>query len=360
MVRIGDRVEEYIIEEEVGRGGMGRVYRAVHEQIGQEVALKMLLPQFFDDERHLKRFLNEARVLVHLQHPNLVPLLGFPTYQGRPFIVMPFIEGDTLERLLAREGRLPLKRAVGIFTDICNGLTCVHENGVLHRDLKPANILIRATDGAALLTDFGIARAIGTERLTLTGMVVGTAEYLSPEQASGGSPDDPRSDVYAVGILLYEMLTGQVPFRHISAAQVLMKQVSAAPPPPRMVVPDLPQALCDALLRALEKDPVARFATAAEFLQAVEATVDLAPVDPEAPTSEQPATGPVLPTEKPAARPPEPQVSSTPPPTIQPARRQSSVGSFLRLAWRKKGAAALGAVVGAALAVAAWYVSTQL
>ena len=139
-----------------------------------------------------------------------------------------------------------------------------------------------------------------------------------------------------------------------------MKQVSAAPPPPRMVVPDLPEALCDALLRALEKDPVHRFATVAEFLHAVEATVDLAPVDPEAPTSEQPATGPVLPTEKPAPRPPEPPVSSTPPPSIQPPRRQSRVGSFVRLAWRKKGAAALGAVVGGSLAVAGWYVFTQL
>ncbi len=346
LVRPGQRIEEYIIEAEVGRGGMGRVYRAVHEQIGQVVALKMLLPQFFNEDRQMKRFLNEARVLVHLQHPNLVPLLGFPTHEGRPLIVMPFIEGETLETLLAREGRLPLERAVDLFCQVCEGLACVHDVGVMHRDLKPANILIRATDGQALLTDFGIARAIGSERLTMTGMVVGTAEYLSPEQASGSARDDLRGDIYSVGILLYEMLTGQVPFRHANAAQVLMKQVSAQPPPPRLIVPGLSQDVESVVLRALEKDPNDRFQTVREMRDSLLAAVEGRP----------------LPTPEPVRRKP---VSEAPTPIFQAsgkARAQTPVPATPRGSETKRllGQTVLGAGIGAALATALWYLITRM
>lgn len=345
LVRPGQRIEEYIIEAEVGRGGMGRVYRAVHEQIGQVVALKMLLPQFFNEDRQMKRFLNEAKVLVHLQHPNLVPLLGFPTHEGRPLIVMPFIEGETLECLLAREGRLPLERAVDLFCQICEGLASVHDHGVMHRDLKPANILIRATDGQALLTDFGIARAVGSERLTMTGMVVGTAEYLSPEQASGSARDDLRGDIYSVGILLYEMLTGQVPFRHANAAQVLMKQVSAQPPPPRLIVPQLSQDVEGVVLRALEKDPNDRFQTVRELRDSLLAAVEGQPTPTPEPSRRRPVSAAPTPTPTSAAERTE-QVPARPVRRADDARRL--VGQIV-----------LGASIGAALATALWYLITR-
>ena len=343
IIRPGQRLEEYIVEAEVGRGGMGRVYRAVHQQIGQVVALKMLLPQFFDEARQMKRFLNEAKVLVHLQHPNLVPLLGFPTYEGRPLIVMPFIEGETLEKLLARQGRLTMERAVELCCQVCEGLACVHDHGVMHRDLKPANILIRETDGQALLTDFGIARAIGSERLTMTGMVVGTAEYLSPEQASGSSRDDLRGDVYSVGILLYEMLTGQVPFRHANAAQVLMKQVSSPPPPPRLILPELPSAMEQVILRALAKDPDDRFQTVREFRDAVLAAVD----------GDPPATP--LPVRRAAPETPAVVVEagSTDQMPEAPPRKSNEWSRLL-------GQILLGATIGAALATALWYAMTRM
>jgi len=347
VIRPGQRVEEYLVEAEIGRGGMGRVYRAVHTQIGQVVALKMLLPQFFDEERQMKRFLNEAKVLVHLQHPNLVPLLGFPTHEGRPLIVMPFIEGETLEKLLARQGRLSLERALELFCQICEGLACVHEHGVMHRDLKPANILIRSTDGQALLTDFGIARAVGSERLTLTGMVVGTAEYLSPEQASGSARDDLRGDVYSVGILLYEMLTGQVPFRHVNAAQVLMKQVSAPPPPPRLIVPELTQLVERVILRALAKDPDDRYQTVRDFRDAVLAAVEGNPLATPEPTRPVEAT-----VKKPRAA-----ERTDPPATIERVERAAEATGGLR---RLMGQILLGAAIGAATATALWYALAHL
>jgi serine/threonine-protein kinase len=268
LPQVGDDVEGYEILEEVGKGGMGRVYRARHKLTGQEVALKMLLPRLAPDKLQRARFVNEAKVLARLDHPNLVPLLGFLDVGGRTFIVMPFVRGITLDRMLRKQGRLAVDVAVDLFDQIAAGLGHVHSHQILHRDLKPANVIVRG-DGRVMLTDFGIARAIGADKLTATGMVVGTAEYLAPEQASGESRDDLRSDIYALGVLLYEMLTGQVPFRHPNAAEVLRHHVSTPPPPPRLIVPDLPAALEEAVLRSLAKDPDQRFADVGDFRQAV-------------------------------------------------------------------------------------------
>ncbi len=263
----GEEVEGYVITGELGRGGMGRVYHAEHRTTGQEVALKMLMPQFASEPRLRNRFLNEAKVLAKLEHINLVPLLGFIEQGPRVFIVMPYIKGITLERMLRRQGRLNLSVALDLFEQVCAAIEHVHRHDVLHRDLKPSNVIVRA-DGRVVVTDFGIARAIGGEKLTLPGMVVGTAEYLAPEMATGTSQDDKRSDVYSLGILLYEMLTGQVPFQHPNAGEVLQRQVTAPPPPPRGIVPDLPEALEATILRALEKDPADRYQRPTDFAEA--------------------------------------------------------------------------------------------
>ncbi|MGK0362530.1 MAG: tRNA A-37 threonylcarbamoyl transferase component Bud32 [Bradymonadia bacterium] len=270
LVQPGDLVDGYVIKQEIGRGGMGRVYRAEHEVTGQEAALKMLLPQLVNDARLKARFVNEAKVLARLEHTNLVRLLGFIESQRRAFIVMPYVAGTTLDKCMQREGRLDMTAAFDLFSQMVDGLDHMHRHGVMHRDLKPSNVIIQA-DGKVKITDFGIARAVGSAKLTMEGMVVGTAEYLAPEQANGTLRDDLRSDVYSLAILLYEMLTGRVPFRHPSAAKVLIKQVSAAPPPPRTIRPEIPVGVEAALLRALAKKPDARFDSVVDFREAVAA-----------------------------------------------------------------------------------------
>ena len=295
MPQVGDRVENYEIQSEIGRGGMGRVYLAVHALTGQEVALKMLLPQFSNEPRLRARFLNEAKVLAKLEHPNLVPLLGFIEQGSRGFIVMPYVRGITLERMLKRQGRLSLDIVVGLFEQLCAAIEHVHRHDFLHRDLKPSNVIVRG-DGRVMVTDFGIARVVGAEKMTLPGMVVGTAEYLAPEQACGTSRDDKRSDIYSLGILLYEMVTGQVPFHHPNAGEVLQRQVSSPPPPPRTIVPEISPELESVMLRALAKEPDKRFQSAQEFANVLRTTVCARPstrevVEREAAAAVPPAPG---------------------------------------------------------------------
>ncbi|MCB9535868.1 MAG: serine/threonine protein kinase [Myxococcales bacterium] len=351
MPSAGETVEGYVIEAEIGRGGMGRVYRATHEVTGQQVALKMLLPKLIDQPRQKARFVNEAKVIAKLEHANLVPLLGFLQSERRAFIVMPFVEGRTLDRLLRKEGRLPLAVAVDLFAQMCDGIAAAHELGVMHRDLKPSNVIVRP-DGRVMITDFGIARAIGSEKLTLTGMVVGTAEYLSPEQASGTSRDDLRSDIYALGVLLYEMLTGQVPFRHPNAAQVLMKHVQAPPPPPRGIVPDLPEAVERALLRALAKAPDDRYPTVIAFKEAMLAAATAgSTAPPPAASPPKPSFRPLpMPVATPAPVPPSaPALAEPPPPgAAEPEAAAEASGG---LAWQ----VAFAALLGVAIALGAWY-----
>lgn len=291
LLQPGDEVDGYVIKQEIGRGGMGRVYRAEHQVTGQEAALKMLLPQLVNDARLKARFVNEAKVLARLEHPNLVRLLGFIESQRRAFIVMPYVAGTTLDKCMQREGRLEMSTAFDLFSQMVDGLDHMHRHGVMHRDLKPSNVIIQA-DGKVKITDFGIARAVGSAKLTMEGMVVGTAEYLAPEQANGTLRDDLRSDVYSLAILLYEMLTGRVPFRHPSAAKVLIKQVSAAPPPPRTIRPEIPVGVEAAVLKALAKKPDARFDSVIDFREAVAAgfAEDSPTVhQPPAPTVEAPS-----------------------------------------------------------------------
>lgn len=363
MPQVGDHIEQYEIKAEVGRGGMGRVYLANHILTGQEVALKMLLPQFSNEPRLRARFLNEAKVLARLEHPNLVPLLGFFEQGNRAFIVMPYIRGITLERMLRRQGRLSLEIIASLFDQLCAGIEHVHRHDFLHRDLKPSNVIVRG-DGRVMVTDFGIARVIGAEKMTLPGMVVGTAEYLAPEQACGASRDDKRSDVYSLGVLLYEMVTGQVPFHHPNAGEVLQRQVSSPPPPPRTIVPDLTPELESVMLRALAKDPDKRFQTAQEFANVLRTTLwpkpstqlvaerELAAQAPPAPG--RGGSGGSLPRVKALAagtaaqRTPMPAAAGeVPPPEAAPKR--PSMGEALRWVAIVVGLAGLGAAIGALL-----------
>ncbi len=350
MPSVGETVDGYVVQAEIGRGGMGRVYRATHEVTGQQVALKMLLPKLIDQPRQKARFVNEAKVIARLDHPNLVPLLGFLQSDRRAFIVMPFVDGRTLDRLLRKEGRLTLTVAVDLFAQMCDGIAAAHELGVMHRDLKPSNVIVRP-DGRVMITDFGIARAIGSEKLTLTGMVVGTAEYLSPEQASGTSRDDLRSDVYALGVLLYEMLTGQVPFRHPNAAQLLMKHVQSPPPPPRGIVPDLPEAVERALLRALAKAPDDRYPTIIAFKEALLAAANAGSTAP--PPAVSPPKQSFRPLPMPVPTPaPESSPTAVPEPSPTAAAEPEAAGEASGgLVWQ----VAFAALLGVAIALGAWY-----
>lgn len=320
LLEAGDEVDGYIIKQEVGRGGMGRVYRAQHKVTGQEVALKMLLPQLVNDARLKARFVNEAKVLARLEHDNLVRLLGFIESERRAFIVMPYVAGTTLDKRMQRQGRLTMQEAFDLFDQMVDGLDHMHRHGVMHRDLKPSNVIIQA-NGKVSITDFGIARAVGSEKLTMEGMVVGTAEYLAPEQANGTQRDDLRSDIYSLAILLYEMLTGRVPFRHPSAAKVLIKQVSAPPPPPRTIRPDLPVGVEDAILKALAKKPEARFDSVTAFRDAVAAGI----------REDTPTEHTRQPTEQFAA----------------PSRPRRAAALMMQIV--------VGGVIGAGLAAAIWY-----
>jgi len=287
---IGDVVENYRIESVLGAGGMGQVFRAVHELTGQEVALKMLHQEKNDTARERARFLNEARVLAQLDHPNLVPLLGFIEEPTGIFIVLPFVSGETLEDLLARDGRPGISMAINIFDQLCAGLAWVHEEKkILHRDLKPANVMI-TEGGVVKLTDFGIARQVGDKPMTAVGMVVGTAEYLAPERAAGTVRDDPRSDLYGLAVMLYELLTGHPPFRDANAAKVMLKHLNNLPPSPRGINPAIPIPLERELLKALAKEPEARHASITAFREAIHQAVASAAMGGK-PTTPAPLAG---------------------------------------------------------------------
>ncbi len=271
----GETIDGYVIEEEIGRGGMGRVYRATHGVTGQEVALKMLKPQVATG-RVRERFVNEARVLARVDHPNLVPLLGFVDLPRGLFIIMPFVRGITLEQMLRRQGRLALDVVGPLFAGLCAGVAHIHAQSLLHRDLKPGNIIVQS-DGQPRLTDFGIAREAGSQGLTATGLVIGTAEYIAPELANGTVRDDPRSDQYSLGCLLYQMLVGQPPFRHPNVGQLLVKHIQDPVPPPRTIAPDIPKAVEKVILKALAKAPDDRYPDVDALAAALKAATGDAP-----------------------------------------------------------------------------------
>jgi eukaryotic-like serine/threonine-protein kinase len=254
----------YELEELVANGGMSRIYRARDNALERDVALKLLRPQFGDDEEYVARFRREARVVAQLSHPNIVTVIDRGEADGNQFIVFEYVEGETLKDLIDRAGPLPTRRAVQLALQVADGLAYAHENGLVHRDVKPQNVLLTQA-GVAKVTDFGIARSLDVEHgVTQTGTVLGTSNYLSPEQASGQQVT-PATDVYSLGVVLYELLAGEVPFHGNNLVAVAMRHVHDRPPSLLETRPDLPLRLVAAVEKALEKDPADRFASMDAF-----------------------------------------------------------------------------------------------
>lgn len=265
---LGDRYE---IEEKLGHGGMATVYRGRDRVLGRPVAVKMLAQRYAGDEKFVTRFRREAQASARLNHENIVSVFDTGDTDGQHYIVMELVEGETLADLLKREGQLSPELAARIAGRVARALHAAHGEGIVHRDVKPGNVMLTPA-GEVKVMDFGIARAATDETLTQTGMVLGTASYLSPEQ-SRGDPVDHRSDVYALGCVIYEMLTGQPPFTGGSPLSVAYKHVNDAPEPVSRVNPSVPPDLEAAVMRALEKDPDARFPSADSMRQAVTGAV---------------------------------------------------------------------------------------
>jgi eukaryotic-like serine/threonine-protein kinase len=256
--------DRYELEELVANGGMSRIYRARDSALERDVALKVLRPQFGDDEEYVARFRREARMVAQLSHPNIVTVIDRGEADGNQFIVFEYVEGETLKDLIDRAGPLPTRRAVQLALQIADGLAYAHENGLVHRDVKPQNVLLTQA-GVAKVTDFGIARSLDVEHgVTQTGTVLGTSNYLSPEQASGQQVT-PATDVYSLGVVLYELLAGEVPFHGNNLVAVAMRHVHDPPPSLLEARPDLPLRLVAAVEKALEKDPADRFASMDAF-----------------------------------------------------------------------------------------------
>ena len=271
MVATGDTVgDRYRLDERIAAGGMGTVFAATDEKLQRAVALKVLRDSLADDARFVERFRREARSAASLSHPNIAGVYDYGKDGGCHFIVMEYAAGRDLARLLREEGPLEPERAVNIAAQVGEALAAAHAVKMVHRDVKPGNILVDENDNVKV-TDFGIARASGDSTLTATGSILGSAHYLSPEQAAGGKVEPP-SDVYSLGIVLYEMLTNSVPFTGDSAVAVAMRHLEDTVPPPSSLRPEVP-AEVDALVEgATANDPARRYADGHEFAAAARAT----------------------------------------------------------------------------------------
>ena len=258
--RVFDR--RYVIKRKLGSGGMADVYLAEDQELGRNVALKLLNERHAADEQFVERFRREAQSAAGLNHPNIVSIFDRGYAEGTYYIAMEYLEGRTLKELLVRNGPTPIPVSIEYARQILGALAFAHRNGIVHRDIKPHNIVV-GSDGRLKVTDFGIARS-GASQMTEAGSIVGTAQYLSPEQARGASVD-PRSDLYSLGIVLYEMLTGHVPFTGDTPVEIAMKHLSLAPEPPSALRPEVPHNLDAVVMRALAKDPDQRYASAEEM-----------------------------------------------------------------------------------------------
>jgi eukaryotic-like serine/threonine-protein kinase len=304
--------DRYEILRQVARGGMAEVYLARDQLLDRRVALKVLFPELSIDRSFVERFRREAQSAANLSHPNIVSVYDWGEEDDTYFIVMEYIDGKPLSALLRAQGPLLADRAASIGADVAAALAFAHRNGVVHRDVKPGNVLLDGNDHVKV-TDFGIARAANTkENLTQTGAVMGTATYFSPEQAQGYGVD-PRSDVYSLGVVLYEMVTGRPPFAGDNPLTIAYKHVREAPVPPRQVNPAIPAAFEAIILQAMAKDPDDRYGTADEL------RADLVRYQQGRPVMANPVTWAE----------PEPEPAAT---MVQPASRDRTVVNRTRVA----------------------------
>ena len=255
----------YRIQRIIGLGGMAVVFEAEDLLMHRTVAVKMLKEGVGDDATSVKRFINESKAVSMLSHPNIVSIYDVSVREDLKYIVMGHIRGITLKNYMSRKGKLPVREAVSFTEQILRALDHAHSKGIIHRDIKPQNIML-LKNGMIKVADFGIAKLPSAETVTVTDKAIGTVYYISPEQASG-KPIDPRSDLYSVGVMLYEMVTGTLPFSADSPVSVALMQIHNTPRPPRALCPELPLGLQQIILRAMEKDPDRRYQSAREMLR---------------------------------------------------------------------------------------------
>jgi serine/threonine protein kinase len=328
----------YRIERRLGRGGMGILYLAVEPGLERRVALKLIVPEAAADEVFRRRFAEESRIAASIEHPNVVPIYAAGEEGGVPYIAMRYVAGSDLAKRVSREGRLEPAEAVALIAQVGNGLDAIHAAGLVHRDVKPANVLLSGDEGAehAYITDFGVARNVATNSgITQTGRFVGTLDYVAPEQISGGEVDA-RADVYALGCLLFKLLTGEVPYPKDGEAARLYAHLNDPPPAPSLHATRVPMALDDVVIRAMSKPPEDRYPSAGDLGRAafaalsgesvtvpertvatgLAATRTAETISPAATREEAPAKPPTLPTRQ---LPPDP-------PRRTSRRRQLAIG----------------------------------
>ncbi|WP_412070366.1 protein kinase domain-containing protein [Rubrivirga sp. IMCC43871] len=322
---IGRTIGAYRIESLLGQGGMGAVYRGLDLMLDRPVAIKALRADIAASAGHVERFRQEARTLARLLDPHIATLYAFLRDGDDLYMVMEFVEGETFEALLHRERRLAPDRALPLFRQALRGIDHAHRRGIVHRDVKPANFML-TPGGTVKVMDFGISRLLGSARMTQTRHAIGTAEYMAPEQVRAREVDA-RTDVYALGVLLYEMVTGRVPFDAPSAFETMQAHLQVQPPAPSRWVPDLPTEVARAILTALAKDPADRFPSVAAFRDALP---DLEAPRPIGSPAERPSTRPAAPTtpapptvvaERPKAAPPAESLDTDEPPAQEIGER---------------------------------------
>jgi serine/threonine protein kinase len=272
----GQTLGKYRVLDALGRGGMAQVYRGYHPQLDRYVALKVLRSDLVEQDEFLGRFKREAHAVSGLRHPNIVQVFDFDVQDDLHYMVMELLDGDTLRARLneyrVRGERMPLAEILRVLIHVLSGLEYAHGEGVVHRDIKPANIMLTKR-GQAVLTDFGIAQILGNTQHTVSGVLMGTLNYMAPEQGLKGTCDE-RSDIYSLGIVFYEMLTGYTPFDADTPLAILMKHLNDPLPLPSQVDPSLPRDLEQIVLKALAKDPDDRYQSAEEMAQAMQSVMD--------------------------------------------------------------------------------------
>ncbi len=327
---VGTTLGDFQIRAELGRGGMGVVYKAHQQSLNRIVALKVLSPALTDDELYIARFRQEAQSAASLDHPSIINIYQIGKENQLHYLAMQYIEGETLQQRMRREGAMNIERIVTLLTPVCSALDYAHTHGIIHRDIKPSNIMI-TPDGKVYLADFGLARGMGASELTKTGTVMGTPEYMSPEQAEGSSSIGPATDIYALGIIIYQMLTGKLPFESETPMGMAVVRIAKLPRPPREYRGDISSNVEQVIMRSLARQPDARFATAGEMMQA------LHPMTPTSVTIKVDDTVPVM--------------AETPPPSASVSRSLpenadtvSSSSISARTGKRRGGLLALGMV----------------